>query len=56
MSNTTNYSLFIININSVAYKAALIFFHGIGAGHSAYESEIRYFAHKGYLVYAYDNS
>lgn len=38
------------------YKAALILFHGIGAGHYAYESEIRYFAHKGYLVYAYDNS
>lgn len=37
-------------------KKAMVFFHGIGAGHTAYSSEIAYFAKKGFLVYAYDNT
>ena len=37
-------------------KKALVFFHGAGGGHTAYEKEIAYFARHGYLVYAYDNT
>ena len=37
-------------------KTALIFFHGAGAGHTAYTMEMSYFAKKGYLVYGYDNT
>ena len=38
------------------YKALIIFSHGMGAGHLAYTTEINYFAQKGYLVLAYDNT
>lgn len=37
-------------------KGVLIFFHGIGAGHTSYTNEICAFAKQGYLVYAYDNT
>ena len=37
-------------------KALIIFSHGMGAGHLAYTTEINYFAQKGYLVLAYDNT
>ena len=37
-------------------KALLVFFHGLGAGHSAYTQEICALAKQGYLVYAYDNT
>ena len=36
------------------YKGVLVFFHGMGAGYTAYSQEIAYFALHGYLVYAYD--
>ena len=39
-----------------SYKALIIFSHGMGAGHLAYTTEINYFAQKGYLVLAYDNT
>lgn len=38
------------------YKALIVFSHGMGAGHLAYTTEINYFAQKGYLVLAYDNT
>ncbi|MCH5190768.1 MAG: alpha/beta hydrolase [Oscillospiraceae bacterium] len=38
------------------YKALIIFSHGMGAGHLSYTTEINYFAQKGYLVLAYDNT
>ncbi len=38
------------------YKALVVFSHGMGAGHLAYTTEINYFAQKGYLVLAYDNT
>lgn len=38
------------------YKALLIFSHGLGAGHLQYTTEINYFAQKGFLVLAYDNT
>jgi len=38
------------------HKALIIFSHGMGAGHLAYTTEINYFAQKGYLVLAYDNT
>lgn len=38
------------------YKAIIVFSHGMGAGHLAYTTEINYFAQKGYLVLAYDNT
>ena len=38
------------------YKALIVFSHGMGAGHHAYTTEINYFAQKGYLVLAYDNT
>ena len=37
-------------------EALIIFSHGMGAGHLAYTTEINYFAQKGYLVLAYDNT
>ncbi len=37
-------------------QKALVFFHGIGAGHTAYTLELSFFAKKGYLVYAFDNT
>ncbi len=37
-------------------KGLVIFFHGIGAGRSAYLKEIAALAREGYLVYAYDNT
>lgn len=36
------------------HKAVVIFFHGAGAGHSAYTLEISALVKQGYLVYAYD--
>ena len=36
------------------YKGVVVFFHGMGAGYTAYSQEIAYFALHGYLVYAYD--
>lgn len=38
------------------YKGLLIFCHGMGGGHLSYTTEINYFAQKGYLVLAYDNT
>ena len=38
------------------YKGAVVFFHGMGAGHNAYEQLIHTLAENGYLVYAYDNA
>lgn len=38
------------------YKALIVFSHGMGAGHLAYTTEINYFAQKGYMVLAYDNT
>lgn len=38
------------------YKALIIFSHGMGAGHLSYTTEINYFAQKGFLVLAYDNT
>ena len=37
-------------------KGVIVFSHGMGAGHFAYTTEINYFAQKGYLVVAYDNT
>ncbi len=37
-------------------KGLLIFFHGLGAGHTAYSQQIAAFAKQGYMVYAYDNT
>ena len=37
-------------------KALIVFAHGMGAGHLAYTTEINYFAQKGYMVLAYDNT
>lgn len=39
-----------------SYKALIVFSHGMGAGHLAYTTEINYFAQKGYLILAYDNT
>lgn len=36
------------------YKGLIIFNHGIGAGHYAYETEINFFAKNGYIVVGYD--
>lgn len=41
---------------SESYKALIVFSHGMGAGHLAYTTEINYFAQKGYIVLAYDNT
>lgn len=43
----------------VAYPNAdpqglIVFFHGLGAGYTAYSQEIAYYARNGYLVYAFD--
>lgn len=38
------------------YKALIVFSHGMGAGHLAYTTEINYFAQKGYIVLAFDNT
>lgn len=38
------------------YKGIIVFSHGMGAGHLSYTTEINYFAQKGYLVLAYDNT
>ena len=32
----------------------IVFFHGLGAGYTAYSQEIAFYASQGYLVYAYD--
>lgn len=37
-------------------KAIVIFFHGIGAGHTSYSHEIAEIAKQGYTVFAYDNT
>lgn len=37
-------------------KALLIFVHGMGGGHLSYTTELNFFAEKGYLVLAYDNT
>ncbi|MCR5491918.1 MAG: lysophospholipase [Bacilli bacterium] len=42
-------------VPGVAPKAIVIFFHGIGAGHTAYSHEIAEIAKQGYTVFAYDN-
>ena len=36
-------------------KGVVVFFHGMGAGYTAYTQEICFLARRGYLVYAYDN-
>lgn len=38
------------------YKGLIVFSHGMGAGHLAYTTEINFFAQKGYIVLAYDNT
>lgn len=35
-------------------KGVVVFFHGLGAGHTAYSQEMAFFAKHGYLVYGYD--
>lgn len=42
--------------NTEKFKALIVFSHGMGAGHLSYTTEINYFAQKGYLVLAYDNT
>ncbi len=37
-----------------SYKAKVIFFHGLGAGHTAYSYEIAQIAKQGFLVYCFD--
>lgn len=44
------------NAKVETYKALVVFSHGMGAGHLAYTTEINFFAQKGYLVLAYDNT
>lgn len=44
------------NAKVETYKALVVFSHGMGSGHLAYTTEINYFAQKGYLVLAYDNT
>lgn len=44
------------NAKVESYKALVVFSHGMGAGHLAYTTEINYFAQKGYLVLAFDNT
>ncbi len=41
-------------LNKNGYKAKVIFFHGFGAGHTAYSKEISEIAKQGYLVYSFD--
>ena len=41
---------------NIEHKALITFFHGAGAGHSAYMLEIAALVQQGYLVYAYDNT
>lgn len=38
------------------YKALIVFSHGMGAGHLSYTTEINYFAQKGYIILAFDNT
>ena len=38
------------------YRALLIFAHGMGGGHLSYTTEIDFFAKRGYLVLAYDQT
>lgn len=38
------------------FKALLIFCHGMGGGHLSYTTEIDFFAKRGFLVLAYDNT
>ena len=42
--------------NQVKIKGIIIFFHGLGAGRTAYLNLINCLANEGYLIYAYDNS
>lgn len=37
-------------------KTLLVFVHGMGGGHLSYTTELNFFAEKGYLVLAYDNT
>lgn len=46
------YSSTLIN----EYKALMVVSHGLGAGHLQYTTEINYFAQKGYLVFAFDDT
>ena len=41
---------------NVSPRAIVVFFHGLGAGYTAYAQEITALAKEGYLVYAYDNT
>ena len=41
-------------VNDGPYKGLLVFYHGLGAGHTSYSQECAYFAKVGYLVLAYD--
>lgn len=41
-------------VNKEQAKAKVIFFHGFGAGHSAYSYEIASIAKQGYIVYSFD--
>lgn len=43
-------------VPGVKPKAIVVFFHGLGAGYTAYTQEICAIAKQGYLVYAYDNT
>lgn len=38
------------------FKALLVFAHGMGGGHLSYMTELDFFAKRGYLVLAYDNT
>ena len=43
-------------VKGMPIKGLLVFFHGLGAGHTAYSQQIASFAKQGYMVYAYDNT
>ena len=43
-------------VEGLVPKAIVVFFHGAGAGHSAYMLEIAALAKQGFLVYSYDNT
>lgn len=38
------------------FKALLVFAHGMGGGHLSYTTELDFFAKRGYMVLAYDNT
>lgn len=45
---------FVYSFKETEPRGVVIFAHGFGAGHTAYTTEIAFFASRGYLVLAYD--